>query len=257
MDGEPDPTSSGPGPGGGVPDDPNAVWRRPGAAEPSAGLQEESSADVATESDLPPGFLARRILELRAWLAGLTLAQMGQLLAVVAVFATAGFGGLAAADPPEKTFAANTSHIAGQMTIEIKRASLVPQIALGTRVIYKEEPGRRYLGVIATLTNNGPAPDSFGPISGPLISPVGIPFKEAYPQGPLRISDATRAVLQPGLTETVAFVWSVPENAVTVGDDVIFRVPDRQYGHYTVGYGSGWLEATTYADITMKIGAPK
>ncbi|MGH3725838.1 MAG: hypothetical protein ACRDUS_17145 [Mycobacterium sp.] len=254
MDGEPDPTSSGPGPGGSIPDDPNAAWRRPDAAAPVP----EPHAVVPEKPAPRNNFLSRRILEFRAMLAGLTINQMWQTVVVVVVFATAGFGGLDTVTPPAKTFTSDEKHDTGELNMVVKRASLIPEITLGSHVVYKLQPGRKYLGVVASLTNNGTIPVTFGVIGGvmPMV-PIGIPYQVPFPAPPIRISDATRAAIQPGLTEDVALVWSVPDTAVAVGDEVTFRTPDREYGSYTVGYGDGWMNAATYADITLTIGAPK
>lgn len=260
MDGEPDPTLSGPGPGGETPDDPNAAWRRPVGPEPLAAAVPAPEPATSTAANAGPAdnFFSRRILEVKATLAGLTIKQMWQTLVVVVVFATAGFGGLDTVTPPVKTFKPEEKHDTGELTIVVKRARLVPEITFGSRVIYKKEPGRQYLAVVATLTNNGAVPEKFGPISGTMpMAPVGVPYQVPMPAPPMRVSDATRAAIQPGITDDVALVWSVPDNAVRVGDQITFRTPDREYGSYTVGYGDGWMNTNTYADVTLTVEAPK
>lgn len=257
MDGEPDPTSSGPGPGGEIPDDPNAAWRRPVAAG-SAAPTPEPPAEIPDGLEAPNSFLSRRVLEFKAMLAGLTIKQMWQTFVIVVVFATAGFGGLDTVTPPPKTFQADEKHDTGEFIIVVKRASLVPEIKLGNRVVYKQQPGRKYLGVVASLTNNGKVRAGFGVISGVMpMTPIGIPYQIPIPAPPVRLSDATRAAIQPGLTEEVALIWSVPETALNPGDQVTFRTPDREYGSYTLGYGDGWKDTATYADITLTVRAPK
>lgn len=242
----------------GAPQGSDAAWARPGTAESTPVDAARAAGAQPASAPLPPdGFWSRRALEVRTAIAGLTLSQIFQIIAMVAVFATAGFGGLATAKPVPKTFAPGQAHGTGQTTIVVQRATLLAEVVGDKRVVYKKEPGRMYLAVRATITNNGKVTEGFGSFGGwPLIL-VGIPHKKAYPDGPLRISDSSRAQLQPGQTGDLAFVWSIPADALHPGDDVVLRVPNRVFTHYSVGYGSGWVDGRTYADVTVKAVAPQ
>ena len=63
--------------------------------------------------------------------------------------------------------------------------------------------------------------------------------------------------LQPGLTEKVALVWSVPDTAVAVGSTVTVEVPYRKYGQGYVIYGAAWRSVGGSARTVVPVGSPK
>lgn len=255
MDGEPDPTSSGPGPGGGVPDDPNAVWRRPGAAEPA------EAGSTVSESPTPPaprGVVGRVIAWGRTWWNDLEFVQMWHVVAVAAILTTAGFGGLDQVDKTPQTFVVGEPFDNGEFTITVHRASLVQQIAGGGSVVAKQKPGRMYLGVLADITNQQDSPDvatsmfvlsKVPDAQNPVIPNEGVPV--IY-----RVSDGSQLnLLQPGLTEKVAVVWSVPDT-VTPGTSVSLELPYRVFSRGFVQYGEGWVGKDDSAKADISVGVP-
>ncbi|MUM17740.1 hypothetical protein FZI91_14900 [Mycobacterium sp. CBMA271] len=239
--------------GGQTPDDPNAAWRRPGGDE---GVHVPAPA-AAPASEAPPAparesFAAGQRADIRKWLAGLQIQQLWHVFAVIAVVTTAGLGGMDTVAAAPAGFSLNQAHSTGELTIVVMRARLVPSIGK----VFKPLEGRLYLALVANVTNDGTVPEGFGPF-GRTVIPVQIPYQTAYPAPVIRQSDGSSARLQPGMTEELIFVWSVPSNALAVGDTATFRVPDRKFGDTATGFGRMWVDADSYADITVPIEGPK
>ena len=89
------------------------------------------------------------------WLAGLKLAQMQRVLLLLALVATAAFGGLDTVDKQVTPFEPGEEFSDGEFTLTIERARLVDELK-GTYASAK--PGKVYLGVVATLRNDGTVP---------------------------------------------------------------------------------------------------
>jgi len=231
----------------GGPDQSDAVWRRPGTTATDA--QADAQPDPAEPE---PGFIAAQIAKVKQWFADLQIQQMWHLIAGAIVLATAGFGGMDTVEPKPTTFAADQPHNTGQLTLVVHRAAVKPSLGTGQRVVFQPEDGRRYLALLATVTNNGTVPATFGAFGRTLI-PVDVPYQTAYPAPVVRVSDASPAIVQPAATEDVIFVWNVPESAVTSRTTIEFRVPNRRFGDYLTGYGKGWVDLPTYADITVPV----
>jgi hypothetical protein len=260
MDGEPDPTSSGPGPGGNTPDDPNAAWRRPGNT-PVRDQSPPVAAPGAQSSEAPPpqGTFGRLKVTVRSWWNDLEFIQMWHVVAIVAVLATAGFGGLDAVEKAPETFNVGQAFDNHEFSITVQRASLVKKLA-GNGFTLKERPGRSYLGVLVDVTNHGEGPDG---VSSMFALPEVADAQNTYLASShdptaLRMSDGTMlTVLQPGLTEKVALIWSVPDTAVAVGSTVTVEVPYRKYGQGYVIYGAGWQSIGGSARTVVPVGSPK
>ena len=206
------------------------------------------------ETEAKQGFIAGQIADIKKWFAGLQIQQLWQYALVLVVLATAGFGGMDTVTPKSTTFAANQSHSTGELTLVVQRAAVKTELKNEQRVVFRPQDGRRYLAVLATVTNNGTVPERFGPFGRTMI-PVGIPYQEAYPASVVRVSDSSPAVLQPGATSDLIFVWSVPDNAIKPGGQVTLRVPNRIFGDYRAGFGRGWVDGPTSADITLGVPA--
>ena len=62
------------------------------------------------------------------------------------------------------------------------------------------------------------------------------------------------SALGPGLTDEVAFVWSLPEDALVQGDSVTLRVWTKTFTEMVATYGQGWLpSATDYITVTVPV----
>ncbi|NGX08000.1 hypothetical protein [Mycobacteroides franklinii] len=258
MDGEPDPTSSGPGPGGGVPDDPNAVWRRPGGAEPV------EPTTTVSESAVPPaprGVVGRLTAWVRSWWNDLEFVQMWHVVAVAAILATAGFGGLDTVDKTTKSFTVGQPFDNNQFVIVVKNARIVPEVVGDGRVLAKAMPGRVYLGVTAQITNNATMPGSVSAMfSLPKVPDVWSADMIARDQpSSFRVHDQSPLfVLQPGLTENAVVIWNVPAAAVKQGSNVEVQVPFRKYAAsgYVI-YGASWRDTADHASVLVPVEAPK
>ncbi|MGB8404775.1 MAG: hypothetical protein WCE30_12005 [Mycobacterium sp.] len=229
-------------------DEHDQMWRRPGTA--AQDQQPESAPDP--EPEVKEGFIAGQIADVKKWFAGLQIQQIWHVVAVAVVLATAGFGGMDTVAPKSTTFQVNQSHSTGELTMVIKRAVLKSSLSNDRRVVFQPQEHRLYLAVVATVTNNGVVPEIFGGF-GSIITPVGIPYRLADPAPVIRMSDATPAVLQPAATDDLAFIWNVADDAIKPGMPVTFRLPNRSFGAFSVGYGQGWVDSLTYADITVPV----
>lgn len=245
--------------GGQQPDDPNAPWRRPTEDAPtgsalSGGVAVSGSAQTST------GFVGRAIVAVRSWWNGLEFVQMWHIVVVAAILATAGFGGLDTVSKTPTTFKPGEPFDNNQFLIVVRKATVLQEVVGDRRVLAKAKPGRVYLGVSADVTNKGQIP---GSVSA-MFSLPGLPDVQnadlAFRGRPssFRVDDGTALqVLQPGLTEVAALVWSVPATAVHPGSQVEIRVPFRKYGAGYVIYGAGWRDANEYATVVVPVEAPR
>lgn len=253
MDGEPDPTLSGPGPGGETPDDPNAVWRRPDATE---AVEAASSSTESPTLPAPHGVVGRLTAWVRSWWQDLEFVQMWHVVAVAAILTTAGFGGLDQVEKTPQTFTVGQPFDNNEFTFTVHSASLHKQIVIGTTVVAKEKPGRMYLAVAADVTNDQDYPDA----AGRMVKLLNVPDAQnpftggKYGPSAYRLSDGTEmGLLQPGLTEKVAIVWSVP-NTVAPGATVSVELPYQVFSRGFVIYGEGWVDGNTSATADLVLG---
>ena len=189
---------------------------------------------------------------LRAWLAGLQLSQLTQILTLVVLAATALFGGLDTVDRRVTVGEPGTAFSDGEFTVTIERASLVPEVRTGTRVIAKAKPGRTYLGVVTQLRNDGTAAGSLQNEITLLDQP------DAEFIGPFRLTDGEPvARIGPGLTEDLVFIWSLPEDAVAAGESVTLQVPKKTFNELLTTYGKAWIPSLTdYTKIVVGVKVP-
>ena len=75
----------------------------------------------------------------------------------------------------------------------------------------------------------------------------------------MRISDGSRiATLGPGLSEQIAFIWEVPQDALSAGDTVTLRIWKKQFRQNMVTYGQTWLDSNTdYGETVIPVGVPR
>ena len=123
------------------------------------------------------------------------------------------------------------------------------EVVLGSRVIAAEEPGRRYVGVVAEVRNDGTIP-------GSLINELELqdpPGAKAVTSR--RMSDGEPVTsLGPGLTENLAFLWSVPADAVLPDDSVTLRISKKQFQELIVTYGQAFIGSSTdYVRVVVPI----
>jgi hypothetical protein len=150
--------------------------------------------------------------------------QWWKAIVTVVLASTALFGGLDTVDTSVTTFNPGDEFSDGEFTVKVERATLVRELRAGNTVLGGEKPGRRYLGVVAQLRNDGTRP---GRLAGELD--LRNEPDNAF-VGAMRLSDGSRiATLGPGLSEQIAFVWELPENALAVGDTVTLRVWKKQF----------------------------
>lgn len=197
------------------------------------------------ESAEQPAVTSRRA-RIRRWLAQRPLRQWWKatLAAVLAVAAL--FGGLDTVNTGAVPFAAGEEFSDGQYTVTVHNATLLPKVTGGKRTIGPVQPGKLYLGVTVTLSNDGTVP-------GRLRNELDlrdVAGKEFF--GAWRVRDGSQIqTLGPGLTEKLAYLWVVPRDAVQAGDTVKVRVWKKQFKQLMVAYGGKeWLDSLTDYGVT-------
>jgi hypothetical protein len=179
--------------------------------------------------------------------------QWWKAIVTVVLTSTALFGGLDTVDTSVTTFNPGDEFSDGEFTVKVERATLVRELRAGNTVLGGEKPGRRNLGVVAQLRNDGTRP---GRLAGELD--LRNEPDNAF-VGAMRLGDGSRiATLGPGLSEQIAFVWELPENALAVGDTVTLRVWKKQFKQLMVTYGETWVDSLTdYGETVVPVGGPR
>lgn len=178
---------------------------------------------------------------------------MWQFAIALILVATAGFGGLDTVNTRVTQFKPGEEFSDGEFTVTIERARLVNEVHGGGRVLGPATPGRRYLGVVATIRNDGTVP---GRLRDELEL-LGQPDKRFF--GAWRFSDGSPAqTLGPGLTEQLVFTWVLPETALGPGDEVTLRIWKKKFTQLMVAYGGKeWIDSQTdYGQTIVPVGAP-
>jgi hypothetical protein len=188
----------------------------------------------------------------RQWLAGWGLTEWRRAALVTVLVATAAFGGLDTVNKKVVDIKPGEMFDTGRFEITVQRASLVKEIKAGERRLFHEKAGRRYLGLIATVKNTSTLP-------GNVYNPFELPGQpDARFNWSARFADGTvQAALGPGLTDEIVLVWDLPENAMSVGDDLSVRILKESRKHNAT-YGQGWVRSEDeYGRLTVPVGGPR
>jgi hypothetical protein len=191
-------------------------------------------------------------LTARIWttLAGLGPKRGVHALVLLVLAATALFGGLDQVDPSVTDVDPGEAYDDGALTVTVKRASLVPAVMAGKRVLIHPKAGFQYLAVVAAVANDG-------------TQPVGLDDEldlhgvaDATRIAVFRLADGTQtASLGPGLADDMGFVWQVPVTALHSGDTVTVRIWKKQYTELSVAQGRAWLDSLTdYGQVEIPLG---
>lgn len=165
--------------------------------------------------------------------------------------AAALFGGLDTVDTKVTAFRPGEKFSDGEFTITVARAKLLKEVQGGGHVVGPAVAGHLYLGVVATLRNDGTVP-------GKLRNELDlrdVPDKEFF--GVWRHRDGSQILtLGPGLSEQLVFIWLVPGAAVDPGDAVTLRVWKKTYRQLMVAYGGKeWIDSPTdYGVVDVPVG---
>lgn len=197
-----------------------------------------------------PGTAATPPRGVRGWLSGLSFTQIGQLLTVLILAGTALFGGLDTVNSAVTEFKPGEKFSDNAFTVTIERATLVDELRAGTTMVAPSSPGRRYLGIVMTIRNDGTVPAY-------LEHEIDLrdhPEKRFY--GVVRLADGSPVPsLGPGLTEEVAAIWSLPQTALRPGDSVTIRIWKKKFTELMVTYGQAWIDSETeYGQTVIPVG---
>ena len=177
----------------------------------------------------------------------LRFGQAWRLALFVAVIVTAAFGGLDTVDKQVTPFKPGEEFGDGEYTVTVERARLVDELK-GTFASAK--PGRVYLGVVATLRNDGTVP-------GRLRDELDVrDLPDTEFVGVFRFRDGSPIqTLGPGLTEQLVFAWLLPQSARQSVQSVTIRVWKKKYTQLMVTYGGKeWIDSVTdYGQTSLPV----
>jgi hypothetical protein len=179
-----------------------------------------------------------RTTRLRQRFAGFSFGHAWRLTLFVAVIVTAAFGGLDTVDKQVTPFKPGEEFSDGENTVTIERARLVDELK-GTYATAK--PGKLYLGVVATVRNDGTVP-------GRLRDEVDLrDVQDTKFVDVFRLRDGSSVqTLGPGLSEQLVFAWLLPDSAAKTLQSVKIRVWKKKYTQLMVTYGGKeWIESVT------------
>lgn len=174
--------------------------------------------------------------------------MLAVILAVAALF-----GGLDRVETGATSFAVGQPFDDGQYTVTVHRARLVTELSSSGFSLAPEKPGRRYLGVVLTLRNDGTAPGRLDRA----LDLSGVDNAEFV--GVARMTDGSRAItLGPGLEEELAYVWELPEGELVPGDAVTVRVWRKSLREGMVIYGEHYIDSDTeYGYVVLEVAGPR
>jgi hypothetical protein len=127
---------------------------------------------------------------------------------------------------------------------------VVPEVRAGKSVLAPAKPGRAYVGVVATVRNDGTIP-------GSLANELDLRDQpDSQLVGVMRLADSSDIItLGPGLEEQLAFVWEVPDDALAAGDFATLRVWQKTFKQGFVIYGELWVDSVTeYGEVVVPVG---
>ncbi|WP_234835021.1 hypothetical protein [Mycolicibacterium stellerae] len=180
------------------------------------------------------------------WFARLTSAQTRRIALLLVLAATAAFGGLQTVDTQVTPFKPGEEFSDGEFMVTIDRARLVDELK-GTYGTAK--PGKVYLGVVATLRNDGTVPGRLRDQLD-LREVSGGEFFGAF-----RYRDGSAIqTLGPGLTEQLVFAWLLPDSAAASLESVTIRVWKKQYTQLmVVGSTKEWMDTDNYGQVVVPV----
>ncbi len=180
---------------------------------------------------------------------GLKLAQTRPVILLVALIATAAFGGLDTVDERVTPVKPGEEFSDGPFTLTMDRARFANELKGGGGTMGSAKPGKVYLGVVATLRNDGTVPGRLRDELD-LRDPTDTEFFGAF-----RFRDGSPIqTIGPGLTEQLAFTWLVPESAMQSVQSVTIRMWKKEFKQLMVTYGGKeWIETQNYGQIVVPV----
>jgi hypothetical protein len=183
------------------------------------------------------------------WFARLSAPQTRRIALLLVLAATAAFGGLDTVNKQVSPFKPGEEFNDGEYTVTVERARVVDELK-GTYGSAK--PGMKYLGVLATLRNDGTVP-------GRLRDQMDlrdVPEEEFF--GVFRFRDGSAIQnLGPGLTEQLVFSWQVPDAVAKSLQSVTIRVWKKTYTQLKVTYGGKeWIDTDNYGQVVVPVQGP-
>jgi hypothetical protein len=181
----------------------------------------------------------------------LTLRQAGKTAFMTFLAATALFGGLDTVDTGVTAVQPDEPFDDGAAAVAVTRATLVPKLTAGDRVLMTATAGSQFLAVPTTVTNTSNVPV-------PLRNELDLRMADARKIGVFRLDDGSQtASLGPGLTDRLAFVWQVPSSGPQPGDTATVRIWRKTYQELNVTYGQAWIDSLTdYRQVELPVRAP-
>lgn len=179
------------------------------------------------------------------WFAGIGTAAF--------LIATAGFGGFADVPPAAvATLALGTPHTTEQMTLELQNVVVlddIPELSLDV------PPGERVVTVLAHATNEWTEPQSSTVALQDLLRLDVGGLAEERPTMIARVDDSLpNPQLQPGLRVPLAFVWTVPRELLSAGDEVTVELFDQTLRTgQVVADGRWWDDPVLAATVTAPV----
>ena len=167
--------------------------------------------------------------------------------------ATAAFGGLATAAPPEiAQLEPGEPHVSDQRSLAVKRAVLIDELPeAGVSV----EEGQRVLALVVDVENRWDEPQgSFGDDSiGDSLAVEGMDAD--VESSAARLDDATISPdLQPGVPAELVYAWVVDADEYAAGDELAVTL--REMTLYTGSFvmnGQTWTDPVAAATVTLEI----
>lgn len=183
------------------------------------------------------------------WFARLSAPQTRRVALLLVLAATAAFGGLDTVNKQMTPFKPGEEFNDGEYTVTVERARLVDELK-GT--YGSPKPGMKYLGVVATLRNDGTVPGRLRD----QLDLRDVPEKEFF--GVFRFRDGTAIQnLGPGLSEQLAFSWLVPDAVAQSLRSVTIRVWKKTYTQLKVTYGGKeWIDTDNYGQVSLPVTGP-
>ncbi|WP_228484682.1 hypothetical protein [Microbacterium cremeum] len=171
----------------------------------------------------------------------------------VFLVATAAFGGLATAAPPELAkLEPGEAHVTDQRSLTVTRAVLIDELpGVG---VYPEE-GERVLALVVDVENRWDEPQKAeGSDSIGASFTIGGMDTDAE-SSVARFDDATRSPeLQPGVPAELVYAWAVDADEYEAGEELTVML--RELSLYTGSFvmtGQTWTDPVTVATMTLEI----